>query len=299
MKKVLFIFNPKSGKAQIKNHLIEIIDIFIKNGSEVTIHSTQGKEDAFQITKEKCFQYDLVVCSGGDGTLDEVVAGMMTTGFRVPIGYIPAGSTNDFANSLEIPKNMKQAAAIINVGKSFLCDVGQFNKDTFVYIAAFGLFTEVSYETNQDMKNILGHMAYILEGMKRLSMIKSYHLTVQYDEKTIEGDFLFGMITNSLSVGGLKKVTGKDIQFDDGLFEVTLIKKPGNAMELNQLMTALLLGDVDVECMYCFKTREIKFESTEPVAWTLDGEFGGELKEVYIKCYIFQIVRKKCLFKNR
>ena len=283
MKKVLFIFNPKSGKAQIKNHLVEIIDIFIKNDSEVTIYSTQGKEDAFRITKEKSFQYDLVVCSGGDGTLDEVVAGMMTARVRVPIGYIPAGSTNDFANSLEIPKNMKQAAEIINIGKSFLCDVGQFNKDTFVYIAAFGLFTEVSYETNQDMKNILGHMAYILEGMKRLSMIKSYHLTVQYDETTIEGDFLFGMITNSLSVGGLKKVTGKDIQFDDGLFEVTLIKKPGNAMELNQLMTALVLGDVDAECMCCFKTREIKFESTEPVAWTLDGEFGGELKEVYIQ----------------
>ena len=178
---------------------------------------------------------------------------------------------------------MKQAAEIITREKRFSCDVGKFNENIFVYIAAFGIFTDVSYETNQGMKNILGHMAYILEGMKRLSAIKSYHLNIKYDTEELEGDFLFGMITNSLSVGGFKTITGKDVQFDDGVFEVTLIKKPNSPIEINKLMSALVLGDVDGECMHCFKTSYIEFSSQEEIAWTLDGEFGGEVKQAYVK----------------
>ena len=156
-KKMLFIFNPFSGKAQIKSKLFEIIDVFVKGGYEVIVHPTQAVGDGFEKTKELAPQVDLVVCSGGDGTLDEVVSGLMEVDQRVPIGYIPAGSTNDFANSLSISKDMVQAAKDIIEGNLYSCDVGAFNNDSFVYIAAFGLFTDVSYETDQHMKNILGH----------------------------------------------------------------------------------------------------------------------------------------------
>ena len=158
-KKLLFIFNPKSGKGQIRNQLLAIVDTFVKSGYEVTIYPTQAKADAVRKVAEAADEYDLVVCSGGDGTLDEVVTGMMQCDGIVPIGYIPAGSTNDFAQSLKIPKNMLQAADVAVNGQAFPCDVGVFNEDYFVYIAAFGLFTDVSYMTNQKLKNIFGHVA--------------------------------------------------------------------------------------------------------------------------------------------
>ena len=209
-KKMLFIYNPKAGKAKIRSNLLDIIDIFTKAGFEVTAYPTQAKGDAVAAVKEqKQGYYDIVVCSGGDGTLDEVVTGMMQCEKRTPIGYVPAGSTNDFANSLHIPKNMIDAAQVIVEGETFNCDVGAFNEDIFVYIAAFGIFTDVSYETRQDLKNLLGHMAYILEGMRRLSAIKAYRMKVESEELSVEGEFLFGMITNSTSVGGFKRITGK------------------------------------------------------------------------------------------
>ena len=194
----------------------------------------------------------------------------------VPVGYIPAGSTNDFANSLGIPKNMKAAAETVVDGRLFACDIGAFNDDTFVYIAAFGLFTDVSYETKQEYKNVLGHMAYILEGMKRLPSIKSYQMKFTAENLEIEGDFIFGMITNSMSVGGFKRITGKYVELDDGEFEVTLIKRPTNAIELNQILTDLVNRNIDTDQMYCFKTASLHIESEEEVPWTLDGEFGGK-----------------------
>ncbi|NLL78532.1 MAG: YegS/Rv2252/BmrU family lipid kinase [Clostridiales bacterium] len=282
MKKLLFIYNPKSGKAQIRNHLFDIIDIFVKADYEVTVYPTQCQGDASRVTREMDEKYDLLVCSGGDGTLDEVVTGMMKSGHRIPIGYIPAGSTNDFANSLHISKSMTEAAADIVRGRTFACDIGDFNDDTFVYIAAFGLFTDVSYETGQQMKNLLGHMAYLMEGMKRLTNIRSYHLHVTNDGLDIEDDFIFGMITNSESVGGFKRITGKYVELDDGLFEVTLIKKPKNPMEWNEIMAALVMQDINTNCMYCFKASEITVESKEEIAWTLDGEYGGSHTKVHI-----------------
>ena len=282
-KRMLFIYNPRAGKEKIRSNLLDIIDIFTKADYEVTAYPTQAKGDGLLAVKERRMDgYDLVVCSGGDGTLDEVVTGMMQCDERIPIGYVPAGSTNDFANSLKIPRNMTQAAQAIVAGKLFQCDVGAFNDDVFVYIAAFGIFTEVSYETRQDMKNVLGHMAYILEGMRRLSTIKAYHMKVEGDEFSVESDFLFGMITNSTSVGGFKRITGKYVELDDGVFEVTLIKKPVSALELNQITTALVSGNIITESMYCFKTSSLKLISEEPVAWTLDGEFGGKHKDVEI-----------------
>lgn len=282
-KKMLFIYNPRAGKEKIRSNLLDIIDIFTKADYEVTAYPTQARGGGLMAVKERRPDwYDLVVCSGGDGTLDEVVTGMMQCDVRIPIGYVPAGSTNDFANSLKIPRNMIQAAQAIVDGKVFQCDIGAFNDDVFVYIAAFGIFTEVSYETRQDVKNVLGHMAYILEGMRRLSTIKSYRMKVEGDDFSVEGDFLFGMITNSTSVGGFKRITGKYVELDDGVFEVTLIKKPINALELNQIMAALVSGNIITESMYCFKTSSLKLISEEPVAWTLDGEFGGKHTEVEI-----------------
>ena len=182
--------------------------------------------DAIKKVRKNAEKYDLVVCSGGDGTLDEVVTGMEQSEVNVPIGYIPAGSTNDFANSLGIPKNMEEAARVAVNGTPFPCDVGGFNGDTFVYVAAFGLFTEVSYQTSQQMKNILGHAAYILEGAKHLMDITSYRMKVSHDGEIIEDEFIYGMVTNSLSVGGFKGISGPDVLLDDRPFEVTLIKNP-------------------------------------------------------------------------
>lgn len=282
-KKLLFIYNPKAGKAQIRNHLLDIIDVFTKSGYEVTAKPTQAAGEAVFMVKDREDGYEIVVCSGGDGTLDEVVTGMMQCDRRIPIGYIPAGSTNDFANSLKLPKNMTTAAQTVVNGRRFLCDAGVFNEDYFVYIAAFGLFTDVSYETKQETKNVLGHMAYLLEGMKRIPAIKTFHFKVFHDGEAIEDDFVFGMVTNSISVGGFKRITGKNVSLDDGVFEVTLVKMPGNPIELNEIMVALLNRDIDTEHMYCFKSSEIRFESEEEISWTLDGEYGGSHKEVTVR----------------
>jgi YegS/Rv2252/BmrU family lipid kinase len=289
MKKALFILNPHSGKGQIRNHLLEIVDILVKDGYEVTVYPTQEQGDASRAMRERKKSYELIVCSGGDGTLDEIVTGMMQSGFKTTIGYIPAGSTNDFANSLRIPSTMKKAAETVVNGTVFSCDVGRFNDDVFVYIAAFGLFTEVSYGTRQEMKNMLGHMAYLLEGVKHLQNIKSYHLKVtsvsENGETTvIEDNFVYGMVTNSYSVGGFKSIAGNvfkgKIALDDGLFEVTLIRTPKNPMELNSILAALAIQNIDTQYMYSFKSGRLVIESEEEIAWTLDGEFGGTHTEV-------------------
>ena len=256
-KKMLFIYNPRAGKAQIRSNLLDIIDIFTKADFEVTAHPTQARGDGMCAVRERRpGYYDLIACCGGDGTLDEVVTGMMECENRIPIGYVPAGSTNDFANSLLIPRNMIDAAQVIVEGSPFGCDVGTFNDDYFVYIAAFGIFTEVSYE--------------------------AYRMKVESEELTVEGEFMYGMITNSTSVGGFKNITGKNVELNDGQFEVTLIKKPSNPLELNQIMASLLNRNINTDNMYCFKTSTVRFLSKEEVAWTLDGEFGGKHREVVI-----------------
>ncbi|MDE7259548.1 MAG: YegS/Rv2252/BmrU family lipid kinase, partial [Lachnospiraceae bacterium] len=216
--KMLFIYNPRAGKAQIRSNLLDIIDIFVKAGYEVTAYPTQAAGDAIKAVKTRHEGYDIVACSGGDGTLDEVVSGMMQCEEKLPIGYIPAGSTNDFANSLKIPKSMIKAADVVVGGRNFACDIGAFNNDTFIYVAAFGIFTDVSYETKQDVKNVLGHAAYLLEGVKRLPSVRSYPLKITCNDQVIEGEFLYGMVTNSYSVGGFRGITGQDILLDDGLF---------------------------------------------------------------------------------
>ncbi len=283
MKKLLFVINGHSGKGQIKNRLLEIIDVMVQEGYQVTVHTTQAREDATNVVREQAKDYDLIVCSGGDGTLDETVTGLMQSGEKVPIGYIPAGSTNDFANSLKIPKNMLHAGKTAVTGRRFPCDVGEFNGDFFIYVAAFGIFTDVSYATSQELKNVLGHVAYILEGAKRLHTIKSYHMRVEYDGQETEGDFLLGMITNSTSVGGFKGMTGKNVKLDDGLFEVTLIRKPKNIIELNEIIASLTNLKDTTDLIDSFRADKVRFYAEEEIPWTLDGEFGGDHREVLIQ----------------
>ena len=283
MRRLLFIYNPHAGKELLKPKLSDVIDIFVKAGFEVVVYPTQSYRDAYRKVKNFTEEYELVVCSGGDGTIDEVVTGMMERQQRIPIGYIPTGTTNDFANSLHIPKNLLAAADNAVNGVAFPCDVGRFNKGIFVYIAAFGLFTDVSYQTEQEVKNVLGHLAYVLEGTRRLFNIPSYRIKVTHDGETIEDEFVFGMVTNSRSVAGFRNMIGKNVQFDDGVFEVTLIKTPKNPIALQEVIAALLIEQVDTKYMYSFRTGHITFESLEEIPWTLDGEFGGEHDYVEIE----------------
>ncbi len=281
-KRLLFVFNPHSGKGLIKNKLLEIVNIMVKAEYEVVIYPTQAAGDALKKVQAEAKDFDLVVCSGGDGTLDEVVTGMMQSEKKVPIGYIPAGSTNDFAASLDIPKNMVTAAEVAVGGEAFPCDVGEFNGDSFIYVAAFGVFTAVSYQTDQGLKNILGHAAYILAGAKSLMDIKSYRMRVECNGKVYEDEFIYGMITNSLSVGGFKNLTGKNVLLDDGLFEVTLIKRPKNPLELREIIQSLTSKRDDSDLIYTAKADCVRFYPYEVIPWTLDGEFGGNHQGVEI-----------------
>ena len=269
--RLLFIFNLRSGKGKIKENLAEIVDIMVKAGWEVTVYTTQCQGDAVEKARLEAGEYDRIVCSGGDGTLDEVVTGMMKAKSRVPIGYIPAGSTNDFGNSLGIDKDMRKAAQIAASGRMFPCDIGRFNDDFFVYVAAFGLFTDVSYQTSQDMKNVLGHAAYILEGAKQLWDIPSVRMQVEYDGNVLYDEFIYGMITNSNSVGGFDGLISGDVILNDGVFEVTLIKTPKNPMELSEVLACLTNIRKESDMLYTFQTSSIKFTSSESVSWTLTG----------------------------
>lgn len=281
-KKLFFIYNPHAGKENIKGKLYGIIQAMSDAGYAITIYPTRAPQDAIEQIQNLPDDYDLVVCSGGDGTLDEVMTGMMHRKHKIPVGYIPAGSCNDFARSLQIPNNMDRAAEIAVRGVNYAIDVGSLNERNFIYVAAFGIFTDVSYTTKQEVKNVLGHMAYVLEGMKQLMNVKSYQLKVTSDEASFEGDFLFGMITNSKSVGGFKSIVGKNVIFDDGVFEMTFITRPKNPMELQEILAALLIEQIDTKYMYSFRSSRVVIESEEPVPWTLDGEFGGEHTHVEI-----------------
>lgn len=282
-KQMLLIINPRSGREKIRLKLLDILDAYTGAGYQIQVHVTQKSLDARDAVLKYGGKKDLIVCSGGDGTLDEVVTGLMEIGANVPLGYIPAGSTNDFASSLEISRDMVKAAQDIVDGHLFSVDVGSFNEDNFIYVAAFGMFTDVSYETSQDLKNILGHLAYVMEGAKRIFDVKTYHLCVEANGEVHEGDYIYGMITNSHSIGGFRNLVGNDVEMDDGLFEVTMIKKPKNPLELNEIIAALINAYDDTDMIDAFKANSLYIHGDEAISWTLDGEFGGEHKEVRIK----------------
>lgn len=286
--KLLYILNARAGHGQVEGSLSTILDMMVKADFEVRVHTTQGPGDATNIVVEEGANYDRIICSGGDGTLDEVVTGLTTLGKQIPIGYIPAGSTNDFGISLGLPKEDAVAAAKIAVrGKPFLCDLGSFNGKTFVYTAAFGLFTATSYSTPQNLKNALGHLAYLIEGAKELKDVKAYAVQVSHDGITKVHRYLMGMVTNSSSIGGMQGILGENIELNDGLFEVTLIRRPHNIIELNEILPALfdvgLFKNIDSKIVERFKTKEVTFVTKSAIPWTLDGEFGGEVSVANIK----------------
>ncbi|MCD8015609.1 MAG: diacylglycerol kinase family lipid kinase [Lachnospiraceae bacterium] len=284
MKKMLFVYNPKSGKGQIRFNLSRIIERFSMADFDVTVYPTKAVRDAAQTVCARAADFDMIVCSGGDGTLDEVVTGLMESGVQRPVGYIPAGSTNDFAGSIGIPRQMERAADTIVDGEPFCCDIGHFNdRDYFVYVAAFGLLTDVSYQTKQELKNVLGHAAYIIEGVKRIGSWRSYSIEVESDEFCGNGDFIYGMVSNSNSVGGIKGLPGRNVELDDGLFEVLLVRTPVDLIDWQQTIGALLMNDESNKNVIRFKTRCLVIRSEEPVAWTRDGEDGGEYCSVKLE----------------
>ena len=282
---VLFIYNPYAGKTQIKNHLYDILNIFSVADYSLTVVPTKKAGQAKTYIKENYNKFDLLICSGGDGTLNEVINGLLINKENnIPnLAYIPAGSTNDFAQSIKLPKNMTNAAKLITEGKPYAYDLGKFNEKYFVYVAAFGAFTGVSYETPQDRKNALGHFAYLIEGLKSLSNIKSYKVKVKSKELNIEEKFIYGMVTNTYSVGGLYKLDHKKVKLDDGLFEVLLIKEPKDLIDLNDITSFLLGTSKESHLVYSFNTQKISFETNEEMPWTLDGEYGGSPYKVTIE----------------
>ena len=226
--KIVFIYNPNAGKKKIQVKLNDVVRELVEENCDLILSPTKKHGDA----KDAVISYlkeglcKRIICSGGDGTLHEVVNGMLsvdTDGERVPLQYIPAGSTNDFGNSLNLPKDMVEGAKLGKEGMRFPCDMAKFNSEYFVYTAAFGMFTEVSYTTKQSMKNVLGHLAYILNGAASLTNIKKYNMKVSYDERFTEGRFVYGMIVNSQSIGGFRGITGKDVLLNDGLYEMVLV----------------------------------------------------------------------------
>ncbi len=281
MKNALFIFNPSSGKARIKNQLYDIVQFYTENGYRVTVYPTQKPGDGYRFTKELQSEYDLVVCSGGDGTLNEIVSGCLDSGNITRLGYIPSGSTNDFARSIGIPSNLEDALALTCNGTAYGIDIGSFNSKYFIYVAGFGAFTRISYSTPQKVKNSLGYLAYVLEGIKELSELRNYHVVMEYDSGKVEGGFIMGFVMNSFSIAGFKSPISYLTELNDGLFEILLIKSPNNIIELQEIITSLLNGSLESRHLVCVRTSNIKITS-DAMDWTLDGEFGGRYEEVEI-----------------
>ena len=282
MKKLLLIINPHAGRGAMSGKIIPCVSTMQQAGYDVTIYITQGAQDATRVVRERAAGFDRIVCAGGDGTLNETVTGMMQSPVRPPLGYLPAGTTNDFALSLGIPRTPVDAAAV-SVGEPLQAlDIGQFNERYFNYIAAFGVFTEVSYATPQQSKNVFGRAAYIMEGVKALTNIKEHHIRISSAEMTLEDDFIFGMVSNSISVGGFKALTPDGVALDDGLYEVLLVYPVENPMELQWLVNDLLTRNTESNRFVYFRTAHISFSAQEEVPWTLDGEFGGATRQAEI-----------------
>ena len=278
MNRLLFIYNPTSGTGQVKPALAPVLDVFAKAGWLTTAYPTQCKGDAARTARELAPQFDRVICAGGDGTLSEVAAGLMELESPPPLGYIPFGSTNDCATTMKLPRKPREAALIAaGTGVPTPIDIGLLNDTPFVYVAAFGAFTKVAYDTPQDLKNTFGHLAYIFAGIASLPTIAPYHLAVEYDGQVLEDDFYFGMVSNSQSIGGIKPPKVEQVVLDDGLFEVTLVKKPLSLADLTDGLQALVnLSPADRSgVLVQFQARSLTFTSNQPIPWTVDGEFGG------------------------
>ena len=281
MKKVLFIYNPVSGTGVVRKKMFEIVQYYNNNECLVTMCPVLKMNE---LKSEDFEGYDRVVVSGGDGTLNNFIGYTDELSLDFPIAYIPAGSTNDYANTLGLPGNLMEALETSINGKEQAVDMGRFNDSNFLYVAAFGIFTKVVYTTPQEIKNVMGYSAYILEGIKVVSELTTYKLKLTIDDKFYEGDFLLGLVTNSLSVGGMKNRASHDMSLDDGLYEVMFVRAPKNILELNRIVKALASGKPDEagELIILDKGAHITVEHDTTTAWTLDGEYGGEQRHVDI-----------------
>lgn len=284
--KVLFIVNPKSGKMTIKNKLFEVLKLFSESGFEPTVLMTEKSGDATAFAQEYSQNFDRIISCGGDGTLNEIVTGLMSLPkeARPPLGFIPAGTTNDLAETLKIPKTPLAAAKAIINNPPAPNDVGCFNNTRFFnYVASCGAFTSTSYSTSQNLKNSLGHMAYVLEGIKSLNEIKPIYMKIESEEVKTDGEFLFAAITNSLSVGGIYKFDPKHVNLSDGTFEVVLVRMPKTPAETVDIFYNLANLNYEENQVVFFHTSNITIIAEEPIKWTVDGEYGGKLEKVNIK----------------
>lgn len=282
MKKLLLIINPVAGRNQAQADLFKMVRVFAEHDCEVTVYPTRGPQDCTRKVLADAGRFDLVVCCGGDGTLNEMVSGMMQREDPVPMGYIPLGSTNDFAASLHLPSHVEEAALRCVEGTAFHMDVGSLNDRYFNYIAAFGAFTEASYATPQQIKNALGHLAYILEGVKSLGRLQPIHVRITADGETFEEDYLFGAVTNTVSLGGVLRLDPSRVLLDDGMYELLLVKNPQNPAEAQAMLSALMLQNYDGPLVRMLRASDILFESNHEISWTIDGEFGGSFSTTHI-----------------
>lgn len=285
MKKILMFINPSSGTAKGKNTIYQIVETFNDYNCEVTIYLTgpNTTKDISQVLKDRSDDFDIIACYGGDGTLNYLVNTMLALDIKKPIGYIPGGSTNDFAHNFFDASDINQICKEIALGEAKPFDVGSFNGKYFNYVAAFGAFTTVSYSTDQNMKNILGHGAYIVNAVGTLNESLTYkrHLVIEHDGETLEGDFIYGGISNSTQVGGMQ-LADTDIQLSDGYFEVMLVPSPTSASNLASELGQLVSKNTEDKYIIHFKTKHMKITSADMIDWTIDGEFGGSYKEVEI-----------------
>ncbi len=286
LKRILFIYNPFAGKGRIRAKLPEIIDTFSNAGYEVIVYPTKAKGDA----TEKALQYakeqycERIVCAGGDGTFAEVASGVLQSGKNLPLGFVSAGTTNDFASSLQIPDQIVKAAELAVTGTPLSSDIATLNNHPFIYSAAFGLFTDVTYDTSQIAKNVIGRLAYFLNGAGKLTNVKSYHLKLTTEDIQIEDDFIDGLIVNTDSVAGFKGITGKNVIFDDGYFEMIFIKMPKNLLDFNSIINCLYTGELENSPnIYFKKIRELTIETDSELVWTFDGEYGGDIRNAKIE----------------
>lgn len=296
MRRLLFLYNPRAGKGRVKNRISDIVDGFTKLGWLVTIHPTQGKGDATAMAADLGGSFDRVVCCGGDGTLHETVAGLMGLSRRPIVGYLPAGTTNDFSKNLHLPRSAAGRVETAASGVPRPVDIGQFNQQYFIYVAAFGVFTDVSYDTPQPFKNMFGHLAYLLEGAARLTSIQSYRLRVEHDGGVEEGDFIFGMVSNTVSVGGFRGMPAEQVALDDGLFEMVLVRQPQNAAQLQSIIKSLVqMAPEPGGAVVAFHTANIRVTCANELPWTLDGEYGGapHVAEIRNLTQVVEIVHGK------
>ena len=280
---MLFVMNPYAGIRRAARFLPDILAVFNRADYEVITYMTDATGDAYRMVKEHCHGMDLVVCSGGDGTLNETVSGMLDAGEDIPIGYIPSGSTNDFASSLKLSLNTVQAATDIVEGTPVPYDVGRFGDRYFAYVASFGAFTRVSYNTPQYVKNALGHTAYLLGGISELSQLRKLHIRIDLDDEIIEDDFLFGAISNSTSVGGVLTLDPSQVDMGDGLFEILLVRAPHSLAEIPECIAAVQNQKYN-DCKmitFCSASR-LKIFADETMAWTLDGEKFDGAREIQV-----------------